>query len=57
MLGCSVWGDVGGRKKTPTGAEFTRPPMLVGLVSHGDDVTSSEFEFTVFLEENRFKDF
>jgi hypothetical protein len=50
LLGCSVRSDVGGRKKAPAGTQFSCPPVLVGLVSHGDDITPPEFEFTVFLK-------
>ena len=33
---------VGGREQTPPVAEFPCPPVLVALVSHGDDVAPSE---------------
>ena len=44
-----VGGDVGGREESSPVAELPSPPVLVTLVSHGDDVAPPELQLAVLL--------
>lgn len=44
-----IWCNVGGRKETFSAANFTVPPVLVGAVCNGDNVTPPEVQFARLL--------
>ena len=44
-----VGGDVGGGEEAPLVAHLARPPVLVGLIGHRDNVAPSELQLAEFL--------
>ena len=52
---CSVlvWRHVRGREETPPVPQLPRPPVLVGPVRDGEDVTPPELELSLLLKVGR----
>ena len=48
-----VWRHVRGREETPPVPQLPRPPVLVGPVRDGEDVTPPELELPLLLKVGR----